>query len=205
MPMQMGTIGDSKRSLELGTVLLSYGTYTNLELLEHYGFLLNEYSNEKAFIVLEPDMYSLCSWPGDSLYICQNGKPSFALLSSLRLWATAPNQRRSSGHLACSGNLLSTDNEITVMKWLVKTCQGLLDALPTSVEQDELLGKLIKSAEDFPVNFEEQSSFIVELLSSLETNGIMDIIVGKRIKSISRFQFALKVKPDYDCTVLANG
>ncbi|KAL0396171.1 UNVERIFIED_CONTAM: protein SET DOMAIN GROUP 40 [Sesamum calycinum] len=69
-------------------VLLSYGTYTNLELLEHYGFLLQENPNDKAFISLEPEMHSLCSWPKESIYISEDGKPSFALLSTVRLWAT---------------------------------------------------------------------------------------------------------------------
>jgi len=40
-------------------VLLCYGTYTNLELLEHYGFLLNENSNDKVFIPLEPEIFIL--------------------------------------------------------------------------------------------------------------------------------------------------
>ncbi|KAG6403332.1 hypothetical protein SASPL_135549 [Salvia splendens] len=70
----------AKRNYERGDqVLLSYGTYTNLELLEHYGFILQDNPNDKAFISLESEMYSLCSWPKDSLYISQDGKPSFAL------------------------------------------------------------------------------------------------------------------------------
>ncbi|KAG5247251.1 protein SET DOMAIN GROUP [Salix suchowensis] len=94
-------------------VLLGYGTYTNLELLEHYGFLLNENPNDKVFIPLEPSMYSFISWPKVSMYIHQDGKPSFALLSTLRIWATPPNQRRSISHLAYSGSQLSVDNEIS--------------------------------------------------------------------------------------------
>ncbi|KAI5010971.1 hypothetical protein ZWY2020_013108 [Hordeum vulgare] len=40
-------------------VLLGYGTYTNLELLEHYGFLLDENPNEKTYI--QPAILLKCS------------------------------------------------------------------------------------------------------------------------------------------------
>ncbi|KDP35711.1 hypothetical protein JCGZ_10483 [Jatropha curcas] len=120
-------------------VLLSYGTYTNLELLEHYGFVLDENPNDKVFIPLEPSMYSSNSWPKESMYIHQDGKPSFALLSALRLWATPPNQRRSVGHLAYSGSQLSVENETWVLKWISKSCHEILNNLPTKVEEDHLL------------------------------------------------------------------
>lgn len=130
-------------------VLLSYGTYTNLELLEHYGFLLNENPNEKVFIPLEPSMYSFNSWPKESMYIHQDGKPSFALSSALRLWATPPNQRRSIGHLAYSGFQLSVDNEITVMEWILKNCHRILNDLPTAIELDGLLLSTIDKIQNF--------------------------------------------------------
>lgn len=47
-------------------VLLGYGIYTNLELLEHYGFVLSENRNEKTF---DLDICSVSTWPKDSLYI----------------------------------------------------------------------------------------------------------------------------------------
>ncbi|XAR58107.1 Histone-lysine N-methyltransferase [Bertholletia excelsa] len=120
-------------------VLLSYGTYTNLELLEHYGFLLERNPNDKVFIPLVPEIYSSCSWSTDLLHLHQNGKPSFALLSSLRLWLTPLNQRRSVGHLVYSGSQLSVDNEIAVMGWIAKSCKVLLENFVTSVEEDKLL------------------------------------------------------------------
>lgn len=130
-------------------MLLSYGTYTNLELLEHYGFLLDENPNDKAFIPLEPEVYSSCSWPKDSLYIHQNGKPSFALLSALRLWLTPQNQRRSVGHLIYSGSQLSAENEKIVMVWMVKSCKAVLMNFATSIEDDKLLISKIDRMEDF--------------------------------------------------------
>ncbi|XP_042501592.1 protein SET DOMAIN GROUP 40 [Macadamia integrifolia] len=131
-------------------VLLSYGTYTNLELLEYYGFILNANPNDKAFIHLEADIHSSSSWPKDSLYIQQDGKPSFALLSTLRLWATPPNQRRSLGHLAYSGSQLSVDNEISIMRWMRNNCRVLLENLPTAVEEDVLLLHVIVKLQDDP-------------------------------------------------------
>ncbi|CAM8929524.1 unnamed protein product [Rhodiola kirilowii] len=120
-------------------VLLGYGLYTNLELLEHYGFLLRSNPNDKVFVSLTPDMNSCTSWSKDLLCIDHSGKPSFALLSALRLWATPPNQRKSVSHLAYSGLRHSRQNEIIVMKWLVKKCHEILKTLPTTVEEDSSL------------------------------------------------------------------
>lgn len=127
-------------------VLLGYGLYTNLELLEHYGFLLTNNPNDKVFILLSPDMNLNTSWTKDLLYIDRNGEPSFALLSSLRVWATPPSQRKSVSHLAYSGLQLSNQNETVVMKWLVKKCHDLLNTLPTSAEEDFLLLQALDKA-----------------------------------------------------------
>ncbi|PPS12494.1 hypothetical protein GOBAR_AA08161 [Gossypium barbadense] len=130
-------------------VLLSYGTYTNLELLEYYGFLLEDNPNEKVFIPLDLDMYSLSCWPKESLYIHQNGRPSFALMCALRLWATPLQQRKSIGHLAYSGCPISKGNEIYVMKWIGKKCDALLKEMPTSVEEDKSLVHLMDKMEEY--------------------------------------------------------
>ncbi|CAL5082890.1 unnamed protein product [Urochloa decumbens] len=120
-------------------VLLGYGTYTNLELLEHYGFLLSENPNEKTFIQLDVDICSTRAWPKDSLYIHPNGHPSFALLCGLRLWATPANHKKAVSHQIYSGSMLSTENEMEIMKWLINKCEGALQQLPTTVEFDESL------------------------------------------------------------------
>ncbi|OEL34563.1 Protein SET DOMAIN GROUP 40 [Dichanthelium oligosanthes] len=120
-------------------VLLGYGTYTNLELLEHYGFLLSENPNEKTFIQLDVDICSIGTWPKDSLYIHPNGHPSFVLLCALRLWTTPANRRKAVSHQIYSGSMLSTENEMEIMKWLISKCEGTLQQLPTTVEFDESL------------------------------------------------------------------
>ncbi|OMO88849.1 hypothetical protein COLO4_20051 [Corchorus olitorius] len=140
----------ARKNYEKGEqVLLGYGTYTNLELLEHYGFLLDDNPNEKVFIPLEHDIHSSSSWPEDLLFIDQNGRPSYALLSTLRLWATQPHQRKSIGHLAYSGSQLSQGNELSVMKWLAKKCHVILKDMPTSIEEDKLLLSFIDKIQDF--------------------------------------------------------
>ncbi|KAF8759233.1 hypothetical protein HU200_010263 [Digitaria exilis] len=120
-------------------VLLGYGTYTNLELLEHYGFLLNDNPNEKTFIQLDVDICSIGTWPIDSLFIHPNGHPSFALLCALRLWSTPTHRRKAVSHQIYSGSMLSTENEMEIMKWLISKCKRTLQQLPTTVEYDESL------------------------------------------------------------------
>ncbi|CAL5371485.1 unnamed protein product [Camellia sinensis] len=158
-------------------ILLSYWTYTNLELLEHHGFFLDKNPNDKAFIPLEPEIYSSCSWPKDSLYIHPNGKPSFALFSALRLWLTPPSQRRSVGHLVYSGSQLSAKNEIIVMGWIVKNCKVILKKFVTSIEEDKLLLCTIDKVQDFctPAELERLlSTFEGEARVFAETKGLIN-------------------------------
>ncbi|XP_050378726.1 protein SET DOMAIN GROUP 40 [Argentina anserina] len=145
----------AKKSYRKGEqVLLSYGTYTNLELLEHYGFLLIENPNDKVFVPLEPEIYSSCSWPKESLYIHQSGKPSFTLLSALRLWATPVSQRRSVGHLAYSGHQLSIENEMFIMRWISKKCDNTMKNLPTTLKEDVFLLAVIDKIQNVDAPFE---------------------------------------------------
>ncbi|XP_051146391.1 protein SET DOMAIN GROUP 40 [Andrographis paniculata] len=140
----------AKRNYEKGDqVLLSYGMYTNLELLEHYGFLLQDNPNDQAFISLEPEMYSLCSWPKDSLYISRDGKPSFALLSTIRLWATPLSKRKSVKHIALSGHIISAENESATMEWMMQKCETLLSSCSTSIDEDVKLVDIVEKLEDY--------------------------------------------------------
>lgn len=195
-------------------VLLSYGTYTNLELLEHYGFLLDRNPNDKAFIPLEPEIYSLCSWPKGSLYIHQEGKPSFALLSALRLWVTPLNQRRSVGHLIYSGSQLSAENEIIVMEWLANNCQVILKNFSTSIEEDKLLLCTIDRMQncDTPMDLETILSTVGgEARTFLETKGLTDgesrlkLFQSRQIwRCVDRWKLAVQWRLGFK-TILANG
>ncbi|KAJ7960029.1 Protein SET DOMAIN GROUP 40 [Quillaja saponaria] len=156
-------------------VLLCYGTYTNLELLEHYGFLLDENPNNKVFIPLGAPVYSSSSWPKQSLYIHHNGKPSYALLSALRLSATPQNKRRSVGHLAYSGSQLSADNENFVMKFLSKKCSDLLKNLPTSIEEDIVLLSAMDSQDlSSLLELRKVLSYADEICNFMEANNLRD-------------------------------
>ncbi|KAG5081187.1 hypothetical protein JHK86_005252 [Glycine max] len=187
-------------------VLLCYGIYTNLELVEHYGFLLQENPNDKVFIPLEPAVYSSTSWSKESLYVHHNGKPSYALLAALRLWATPQNKRRSVGHLVHSGSQLSADNEIFIMKWLSKTCDAVLKNLPTSIEEDTLLLNAMDNSQDFSTFIE-----ITKLMSSrdeihtcLEAHKMKDahsfndvILCRKARRSMDKWKLAVQWRLKY--------
>lgn len=174
-------------------VLLSYGTYTNLELLEHYGFLLNENPNDKVFIPLEPEIYSSCSWPKESLFIHQNGKPSFALLSTLRLWATPQNQRRSVGHLVYSGLQLSIQNEMFILRWISKKSTTILKNLPTSFEDDSLLLSAIDKIQnlDAPLELNNVSSTCRDEICAFKANVLQK---GERSSMESKERWRLAVE-----------
>ena len=169
----------------LHQVLLCYGTYTNLELLEHYGFLLNENPNDKVYIHLEPIVYSSTSWSKESLYVHHDGKPSFALLSMLRLWPTPQNKRRSV--VAYSGHQLSADNEIFVMKWLSDACNTVLKNLPTSIDGDAILLNAIDNSQDL-ISFLEPSKILSsrdEVSAVLEANNLLNadnILVARKAR-----------------------
>lgn len=181
-------------------VLLCYGSYSNLELLEHYGFLLKSNLSDKAFIQLDMGIRSSHSWANDSLYIQQDGKPSFALLSALRLWATAPNLRREVGHLAYSGSQISTENEVSVMKWLSKNCQGLLETLPTSMEEDGLLLDVIDKMQNHwsPAVGVQMLACEGELNDFFQANGLQkgDVagfqLTTKAMRSMQRWRLAVE-------------
>ncbi|XP_050226378.1 protein SET DOMAIN GROUP 40 isoform X2 [Mercurialis annua] len=184
-------------------VLLSYGTYTNLELLEHYGFVLNENPNDKVFIPLELTMYSSNSWPRESMYIHQDGKPSFALLSALRLWATPHNQRRSVGHLAYSGSQLSAENEMLVMNWISQNCRAVLNNLPTTVQEDSLLLSTIGKIQNLHNGIELRKMLDLlkdEFRAFSEANGmeIAELVLcGKTKRSIERWKLAVQWRLRY--------
>ncbi|KAI4299665.1 hypothetical protein L6164_033100 [Bauhinia variegata] len=199
-------------------VLLCYGTYTNLELLEHYGFLLPENPNDKIFIPLEPDIYSSSSWSKESLYIHHNGEPSFSLVSALRLWATPQNNRRSVGHLAYSGSQLSSDNEIFVMKWLSKTCRAVLENLPTSIDEDMLLLNAMDSSQDL-CTFLGKTKLLScreEICAFLEANDLqnedsfIDVLLSRKARrSMDKWKLAVQWRVKYkkvltDCISYCN-
>ncbi|KAL5983189.1 hypothetical protein ACLOJK_017273 [Asimina triloba] len=185
-------------------VLLCYGTYTNLELLEHYGFLLNTNPNDKAFIQLDIDLSISNPWPRDSMYIQQDGNPSFALLSVLRLSAMDRKLRKAVGHLVYSGSVVSAENEIAILKWLVKKCTNLLEDLRTSVKEDGLLLCMIDKLQNDPIHGKVEMLFGEgQVCDFFQANGfkkgaVSDLqLSGKIRKSMERWKLAVQWRFEY--------
>jgi len=155
---------------------------------------------------LEPTIYLSTSWSMESLYIHHNGKPSFALLAALRLWATPQNKRKSVGHLVYSGSQLSADNEIFITKWLSKTCATVLKNLPTSIDEDTLLLNAMHSSQDFFTFMEITKSMSSrdEIYAFLEAHDMKDahsftdvILSRKARRSMDRWKLAVQWRLKY--------
>ncbi|KAK1680579.1 hypothetical protein QYE76_041427 [Lolium multiflorum] len=185
-------------------VLLGYGTYTNLELLEYYGFLLDENPNEKIYIELDPELCTIGTWPKDSIYIHPNGHPSFALLCALRLWTTPANRRKAFSHQIYSGSMLSVENELEIMKWLGNKCVEALQQLPTTAEFD---GSLIHFLHNLPnsTNWSvdvDQSSFGEEFAVFLRFHGVnldytLNQLTVRLLRSLERWELAVRWRRSY--------
>ncbi|KAJ8752715.1 hypothetical protein K2173_007025 [Erythroxylum novogranatense] len=193
-------------------VLLSYGTYTNLELLEHYGFILNHNPNDKVFIPLELNMYSCSQWPRESMYINQDGKPSYALLCALRLWATPPSHRRLISHLAYSGSQLSEENEVSIMKWISNKCHTILNKLPTTIEQDSSLLAVLDKTQNLPdlvavgkvlCSFGDEASSFLEANNLHKGNEGADFVLSSKFRwSLERWKLAVQWRLRYKKTLI---
>ncbi|KAL6639219.1 hypothetical protein ACP70R_022949 [Stipagrostis hirtigluma subsp. patula] len=190
-------------------ILLGYGTYTNLELLEHYGFLLSENPNEKTFIQLDLDICSVGTWPKDSLYIQPDGQPSFALLCALRLWTTPASRRKGVSYQVYSGSLLSIENELRVMKWLIRKCEETLRQLPTTVEFDEslliFLNKIKKSTNcilDVKQSGFEQEFAVFLRFHRVELNcSAHSKLPARLLRSLERWELATQWRCKYKKTL----
>ena len=191
-------------NLTIIQVLLGYGTYTNLELLEHYGFLLDENPNDKTYIQLDLELCTIGSWPKDSLYIHPNGHPSFALLCALRLWKTPANRRKVFSHQIYSGSTLSVENELEVMKWLGNKCVETLQQSPTTVEFDASLIYFLHNLHhntNWRVDV-DQSSFGQEFAAFLRFHGVNleyahNQLTVRLLRSLERWELAVRWRCSY--------
>lgn len=117
-------------------VFMCYGAHTNLQLLEHYGFVLGD--NPHDMLPLQRSSLGLNdggSISAPECYIHANGAPSWAVLLALRLHfgghATLNAQR------ALAGEPIAAAEERLVMEKIVQLCQQTLDSVETSLEEDE--------------------------------------------------------------------
>eukprot|EP00803_Ostreobium_quekettii_P008543 evm.model.scf_2881.1 EVM.evm.TU.scf_2881.1 scf_2881:1985-3226(+) len=119
-------------------VFMCYGAHTNLQLLEHYGFVL--WDNPHDIVPLQRSSLELND--GESMsaaecYIHSNGAPSWGVLRAMRLHfgrhSTLNAQR------ALAGEPIAAAEERLVMEKIVQLCQQTLDSVETSLAEDEEL------------------------------------------------------------------
>lgn len=169
--------------------------------------MLQENSNDKVFIPLETSLYSLASsWPKDSLYIHQDGKPSFALVSTLRLWLIPQSHRdKSVMRLIYAGSQISVKNEIIVMKWLSEKCASVLMDLPTSVLEDTVLLHNIDKLQDPKLRLEREEieAFGNEVCAFLNVNRLWDAngFSGKANRMMSKWRLSVQWRLRYKRTL----
>ncbi|KAI4321227.1 hypothetical protein MLD38_034632 [Melastoma candidum] len=180
-------------------VLLSYGTYTNLELLEHYGFLLDENPNDRVYLTIKVDTPLSSTWPRESLYIEPDGKPSFALLATLRLWALPPSQRKCIGNHAYSGSPLSIVNEARVLGLMVTSCEEALNHLLTRLKEDRDLLRELDGFDIISGSSVSEISARMAMLCSEEANNFSGRVLrrngdsnAKKPLSLEKIQLALE-------------
>ncbi|KAH0895885.1 hypothetical protein HID58_045453, partial [Brassica napus] len=123
---------------ELGVSDYTDPSRSHHSCLGHYGFTLEENSNDKVFIYSSRDQ-PLCalasSWPKDSLYIHQDGKPSLRFCGISHRASVTSRLRASS----MPGSQISVKNEIRVRKWVAEKCGSVLKDLPKSLLEDRVI------------------------------------------------------------------
>lgn len=133
-------------------VFLCYGTHTNLELLEHYGFVLPATLNPHDLAVLPSSCLPaavVSALAADKRAVHPNGMPTWDLLRELRLAAMSQAERRASGYLAACGERVSAANDAGALALLQDACRAAAQLLPTSLEHDEqLLQQLREDGDD---------------------------------------------------------
>lgn len=128
-------------------IFLCYGRYTNLELLEHYGFVLGAEQNPHDTAVLprnvlpEAVIFQLEAIAGSAAEptIHANGNPSWEFLRALRLAALTPAGRKIKSSAIFNDEKADDESEIWAMKTLIEACHEGLGKLPTTLKEDEEL------------------------------------------------------------------
>ncbi|CAL8469431.1 g8972 [Coccomyxa elongata] len=119
-------------------VFLSYGAHTNLELLEHYGFVLedNPYDTAQLPIEMLPEDIR-GTVPVKASCLQRNGMPSWELLRELRIWAASKTGCIQKKYLAAQGKPVSKVSEACAFKTVLAVCQDILCQLPTTYAEDK--------------------------------------------------------------------
>ncbi|KAL0036386.1 hypothetical protein WJX77_005489 [Trebouxia sp. C0004] len=132
-----------KRYCKGEQVFLCYGKYTNLELLEHYGFVLAHNPHDEAHLPLSAFPSSFASYleqqrrTARHCFLHCNGIPGWQLLQDLRCYAATVMERKQLVHLAVAGERISLANDTEVFKVLRSVCDSVLSQLGSTLGQDE--------------------------------------------------------------------
>ncbi|KAL4458878.1 hypothetical protein ABPG75_013743 [Micractinium tetrahymenae] len=145
-------------------VFLCYGRNTNLELLQHYGFVLAGNPHDTAPLpahLLPPAVRQQLAGEGGGggsgswgdlgseagegeehallpeAYLHAHGAPSWGLLCALRLACAAPAERKAGACRALEGQPVSAASERAAFAALLAACEAALAALPSSIKEDE--------------------------------------------------------------------
>jgi histone-lysine N-methyltransferase SETD3 len=117
-------------------VFVSYGSHSNLALLSFYGFSLPCNAHDTALLPRCPVLTDLAVNDNDLHVGAADGAPSWRLLTALRLAAAPPALRRTRGHSAAAGEMLSLESEAAAFGRLRRACVAALAALPTAEDED---------------------------------------------------------------------
>lgn len=143
-------------------MFLCYGRHCNLELLQHYGFVMADNPHDVAHLpahLLPPAVRQQLAGESGSgsssghlggaagggeghaplaeAYLHACGAPSWGLLCALRLACAVPAERKAAACRALEGRPLSAASERATFAALLAACEGALAALPSSIEEDE--------------------------------------------------------------------
>eukprot|EP01025_Chloroclados_australasicus_P013381 TRINITY_DN16304_c0_g1_i3.p1 TRINITY_DN16304_c0_g1~~TRINITY_DN16304_c0_g1_i3.p1 ORF type:complete len:402 (-),score=30.15 TRINITY_DN16304_c0_g1_i3:47-1252(-) len=116
-------------------VCLTYGVYSNLELLELYGFQIEQ--NQQDIALLPISMFEIDGVQQEECGLHFNGQPTWKLITNLRLkYCKNPQQRLKvlEGEMLCE-----IDKEREVARVLSDVILSVLKLLQTSSIQDDLI------------------------------------------------------------------
>eukprot|EP00892_Ulva_mutabilis_P005124 jgi/Ulvmu1/2984/UM015_0024.1 len=120
-------------------VFLCYGSYTNMQLLQHYGFLLPENPHDE--VELPPHVWPCATAEATGMgraFLHPCGVPSWGLLLRLRLHFCSRAERASCGN-AWQGERISVSNETKVYQCVGAACMEVLASFSTSTKKDKQL------------------------------------------------------------------
>lgn len=119
-------------------VFLCYGRHTNLHLLCHYGFCLEDNPHNTAMIPIWhfPEKVQQHMRHEDDVFVHNNGYPSFHLMRSLRLASLNSNERKRYAFKILNDESVNPSSEIKAFSMLMEAVQKTLEQGSTSIGRD---------------------------------------------------------------------